>query len=170
MAVRFGNVIGSSGSVIPTFQEQINKGGPITITDPGMKRYFISIPEAAQLILQAGSIGEGGEIFVLDMGEPVLVKDIAFELIKLSGLEPELDIQIKYIGLRPGEKMFEELVADSDFLGTSHSEILILNSKKYKNNYSNILKEKTNNIMKENNLNSLRNYLTTYVEGSNINF
>ncbi len=127
MAVRFGNVIGSSGSVIPTFQEQINKGGPITITDPGMKRYFMSIPEAAQLILQAGSIGEGGEIFVLDMGEPVLVKDIAFELIKLSGLEPELDIQIKYIGLRPGEKMFEELVISGEnIVDTSHDKIMVL--------------------------------------------
>ena len=127
MAVRFGNVIGSSGSVIPTFQEQINKGGPITITDPLMKRYFMSIPEAAQLILQAGSIGEGGEIFVLDMGEPVLVKDIAFELIKLSGLEPELDIPIKYIGLRPGEKMFEELVMSGEnIVDTSHEKIMVL--------------------------------------------
>ncbi len=127
MAVRFGNVIGSSGSVIPTFQEQINKGGPITITDPLMKRYFMSIPEAAQLILQAGSIGEGGEIFVLDMGEPVLVKDIAFELIKLSGLEPELDIAIKYIGLRPGEKMFEELVMSGEnIVDTSHEKIMVL--------------------------------------------
>ena len=127
MAVRFGNVIGSSGSVIPTFQEQINKGGPITITDPLMKRYFMSIPEAAQLILQAGSIGEGGEIFVLDMGEPVLVKDIAFELIKLSGLEPELDIPIKYIGLRPGEKMFEELVISGEnIVDTSHEKIMVL--------------------------------------------
>jgi len=127
MAVRFGNVIGSSGSVIPTFQDQINKGGPITITDPGMKRYFMSIPEAAQLILQAGSIGEGGEIFVLDMGKPVLVKDIAFELIKLSGLEPELDIAIKYIGLRPGEKMFEELVISGEnIVDTSHEKIMVL--------------------------------------------
>jgi len=127
MAVRFGNVIGSSGSVIPTFQDQINKGGPITITDPGMKRYFMSIPEAAQLILQAGSIGEGGEIFVLDMGKPVLVKDIAFELIKLSGLEPELDIPIKYIGLRPGEKMFEELVISGEnIVDTSHEKIMVL--------------------------------------------
>lgn len=127
MAVRFGNVIGSSGSVIPTFQEQINKGGPITITDPLMKRYFMSIPEAAQLILQAGSIGEGGEIFVLDMGEPVLVKDIAYELIKLSGLEPEVDILIKYIGLRPGEKMFEELVISGEnIVDTSHEKIMVL--------------------------------------------
>ena len=127
MAVRFGNVIGSSGSVIPTFQEQIKNGGPITITDPEMRRYFMSIPEAAQLILQAGSIGDGGEIFVLDMGEPVLVRDIAFELIKLSGLEPEADISIEYIGLRPGEKMFEELVVSGEnIVDTDHEKIMVL--------------------------------------------
>ncbi len=127
MAVRFGNVIGSSGSVIPTFQEQIKKGGPITITDPNMKRYFMSIPEAAQLILQAGSIGEGGEIFILDMGEPVLVKDIAYELVRLSGLEPEVDIPINYIGLRPGEKMYEELMTRGEnIVDTSHEKIMVL--------------------------------------------
>ena len=127
MAVRFGNVIGSSGSVIPTFQEQINIGGPLTITDPNIKRYFMSIPEAAQLILQAGSIGEGGEIFVLDMGEPVLIKDIAIELIKLSGFTPDVDIPIEYIGLRPGEKMFEELITKGENITDSpHEKIMIL--------------------------------------------
>ena len=127
LGVRFGNVIGSSGSVIPTFQEQINNGGPITITDPNMKRYFMSIPEAAQLILQAGSIGKGGEIYVLDMGKPVLVKEIAYELIRLSGLEPEVDISIEYIGLRPGEKMYEELMTSSESLvDTSHEKIMVL--------------------------------------------
>jgi len=127
MAVRFGNVIGSSGSVIPTFQEQIKAGGPITITDPKMKRYFMSIPEAAQLILQAGSIGRGGEIFVLDMGDPVYVKDIAFELIRLSGLEPEVDIDIEYIGLRPGEKMYEELMSKNEnIIDTPHEKIMVL--------------------------------------------
>ena len=127
LGVRFGNVIGSSGSVIPTFQEQINNGGPITITDPNMKRYFMSIPEAAQLILQAGSIGESGEIYVLDMGKPVLVKEIAYELIRLSGFEPEVDISIEYIGLRPGEKMYEELMTSSESLvDTSHEKIMVL--------------------------------------------
>jgi len=127
LGVRFGNVIGSSGSVIPTFQKQINNGGPITITDPNMKRYFMSIPEAAQLILQAGSIGENGEIYVLDMGKPVLVKEIAYELIRLSGLEPEVDISIEYIGLRPGEKMYEELMTSSESLvDTSHEKIMVL--------------------------------------------
>ncbi len=127
MAVRFGNVIGSSGSVIPTFQEQISIGGPLTITDPNIKRYFMSIPEAAQLILQAGSIGEGGEIFVLDMGEPILIKDIAIELIKLSGFTPDVDIPIEYIGLRPGEKMFEELITKGENITDSpHEKIMIL--------------------------------------------
>ena len=127
MAVRFGNVIGSSGSVIPTFQKQINNGGPVTITDPNIKRYFMSIPEAAQLILQAGSIGKGGEIFVLDMGESVLIKDIATELIKLSGFTPDVDIPIEYIGLRPGEKMFEELITEGENITDSpHEKIMIL--------------------------------------------
>jgi len=130
MAVRFGNVIGSSGSVIPTFQEQIKNGGPVTITDPNIKRYFMSIPEAAQLILQAGSIGKGGEIFVLDMGKPVLIKDIANELIKLSGFSPDIDIPIEYIGLRPGEKMFEELMTKGENITDSpHEKIMILKNK-----------------------------------------
>jgi len=127
MAVRFGNVIGSSGSVIPTFQEQIRNGGPITITDPKMQRYFMSISEAAQLILQAGAMGAGGEIYVLDMGKPVNIKDIAFELIRLSGLEPEKDISIEYIGMRPGEKMFEELRTDEEnIIDTGHDKILMM--------------------------------------------
>jgi FlaA1/EpsC-like NDP-sugar epimerase len=127
MAVRFGNVIGSSGSVIPTFQEQIKKGGPITITNPQMYRYFMSISEAAQLILQAGAMGQGGEIFVLNMGKPVNIKDIAYELIRLSGLEPELDIDIEYIGMRPGEKMFEELITkEENIIDTGHEKIMVL--------------------------------------------
>ena len=127
MAVRFGNVIGSSGSVIPTFQQQIRNGGPVTITDPKMKRYFMSISEAAQLILQAGAMGDGGEIYVLDMGSPVNIKDIAFELIRLSGLEPEKDISIEYIGMRPGEKMFEELRTDEEnIIDTGHDKILMM--------------------------------------------
>jgi FlaA1/EpsC-like NDP-sugar epimerase len=127
MAVRFGNVIGSSGSVIPTFQEQIRNGGPITITDPKMQRYFMSISEAAQLILQAGAMGAGGEVYVLDMGKPVNIKDIAFELIRLSGLEPEKDISIEYIGMRPGEKMFEELRTDEEnIIDTGHDKILMM--------------------------------------------
>ena len=125
MAVRFGNVLGSSGSVIPIFQEQIKSGGPVTITDPGMERFFMSLPEAAQLIIQAGSIGKGGEIFALDMGQPIKILDIANELIRLSGLEPDIDIPISFIGARPGEKQFEEINNSSETIQkTDHEKIV----------------------------------------------
>ena len=125
--VRFGNVLGSSGSAIPLFQKQIREGGPLTVTDPKVIRYFMSISEAAQLILQAGTMGDGGEIYVLDMGSSVNIKDIAFELIRLSGLEPEKDISIEYIGMRPGEKMFEELRTDEEnIIDTGHDKILMM--------------------------------------------
>ena len=128
MAVRFGNVLGSSGSVIPIFQEQIKSGGPVTITDPDMERYFMSIPEAAKLIMQAGGIGTGGEVFILDMGEPIRILDIATELIRLSGFEPDLDIPISFIGARPGEKKVEELTLDSERIArTSHDKIMVVN-------------------------------------------
>ena len=134
MAVRFGNVIGSSGSVIPTFQEQIRNGGPVTITNPKMQRYFMSISEAAQLILQAGAMGNGGEVYVLDMGSPVNIKDIAYELIRLSGLEPEKDISIEYIGSRPGEKLYEELqTKDENIMDTNHEKILMMKNDNSKN-------------------------------------
>ena len=141
MAVRFGNVIGSSGSVIPTFQEQIRNGGPITLTDPAMERYFMSISEAAQLILQTGAMGSDGEIYVLDMGNPVNIKDIAFELIRLSGLEPEKDISIEYIGSRPGEKMFEELrTKEENIVETNNEKIMMMkNGQGY--NWDHILEE-----------------------------
>ncbi len=130
MAVRFGNVLGSSGSAIPTFQKQINKGGPITITHPEMTRYFMSIQEASQLILQCGALGRDGEIFLLEMGKPIKIVNMAKDLIRLSGLEPEIDIPIVYTGLRPGEKLYEELqLLNERKVLTSHKKIMILKDK-----------------------------------------
>ena len=128
LAVRFGNVIGSSGSVIPIFRDQINRGGPVTITHPEMSRYFMSIPEAAQLTLQAGAMGENtGQIFLLDMGKAVKIVDMANDLIRLSGLEPEKDIPIIYTGLRPGEKLYEELISKEEKAQTTdHKKIMVL--------------------------------------------
>jgi FlaA1/EpsC-like NDP-sugar epimerase len=138
MAVRFGNVVGSSGSVIPLFRRQIMQGGPVTVTHPEVNRFFMTIPEASQLILQAGTMGNGGEVFILKMGTPVKIADMARDLIRLSGKEPDVDIKIVYTGLREGEKLYEELITvGEDILPTDHEMVMVLKSNSYFNGSGN---------------------------------
>jgi len=126
ITTRFGNVLGSNGSVILRFKSQIEKGGPITVTHPNITRYFMTIPEACQLVLEAGSMGNGGEVFVFDMGNPVKIADLAKKMIRLYGMVPNIDINITYSGLRPGEKLYEELLTDGEnCIKTYHEKIMI---------------------------------------------
>jgi FlaA1/EpsC-like NDP-sugar epimerase len=126
ITTRFGNVLGSNGSVVPLFTKQIQEGGPITITHPEIIRYFMTIPEACQLVLEAGAMGKGGEIFIFDMGDPVKIIDLAKKMIRLAGYTPDKEIKIKIVGLRPGEKLYEELLNDSaKNLATHHEKIMI---------------------------------------------
>jgi len=140
ISVRFGNVVGSRGSVIPIFEDQIRRGGPVTVTHEEMRRYFMSIPEASILILQAAAMGQGGEVFLLDMGDPVKIVDMAREMIRLNGLEPDVDIEIIYTGIRPGEKLYEELLTDSEGVEpTDHPKIFV--GRDSSNNHGNVLEK-----------------------------
>ncbi|MFR2795621.1 polysaccharide biosynthesis protein [Romboutsia timonensis] len=174
VAVRFGNVLGSNGSVIPLFKKQIAEGGPVTITHPDIIRYFMTIPEAVQLVLQAGAMAKGGEIFILDMGEPVKIVDLANNLIRLSGFEPGVDIKIEYSGLRPGEKLYEELLMSEEGLTkTANSKIFIgkpveFDSKKVMHNLE-MLKKIVDNEDVELIDSVMRAFVTTYIRPEDAN-
>lgn len=163
VSVRFGNVLGSRGSVIPVFKEQISKGGPITVTHPQMIRYFMTIPEASQLVLQAGALNQNGSVFVLDMGEPVNISDMARELVRLSGLDPDKDIKIEYTGMRPGEKLYEELMtAEEGTDVTTFEKILVAKNNTVPKDFDHALDLLFDSAQKANN-DSIRKNISTLV-------
>ena len=169
--VRFGNVLVSSGSAIPLFQQQIKDGGPVTVTDPEVIRYFMSIPEAAELVIQAGAMGEGGDVFVLDMGEPVKIYELAKRLINLSGMEvkdddnPEGDIEIIFTGLRPGEKLYEELLIGDNVSTTEHKQILRAEEDFFEASELEIFFESLKEAERKGDVSSLRDILKQVVSG-----
>lgn len=171
VAVRFGNVLGSNGSVVPLFKKQIERGGPVTITHPEVTRYFMTIPEAVRLVIQAGAMAKGGEIFVLDMGKPLKILDLAKKLIKLSGFEPNVDIMIRFVGLRPGEKMYEELILEEEGLQATRNNKIFITQPVFTDNE--LLKSKIEGIMKidmynrEEVLNYLADIISLAEEGKN---
>ncbi len=169
--VRFGNVLGSSGSVVPKFRQQISDGGPITVTHKEITRYFMSIPEAVQLVIQAGAMAKGGDVFVLDMGESVKITDLATKMIKLAGLQvkdqynSEGDIEVKYSGLRPGEKLYEELLIGDNVSGTKHSRIMQANEEYIGRSQLGVLLKNLHNVISDDNLDEIKESLSKIVRG-----
>jgi FlaA1/EpsC-like NDP-sugar epimerase len=170
VAVRFGNVIGSTGSVVKIFQDQIRKGGPVTVTDPRMFRYFMTIPEATRLLLQAGAIGEGGEILILDMGEPVSILELAEDTITLSGLKPFEDIDVVFTGPRPGEKLLEQLDMQSEsFTRTRHPKIFIGKIAVYPEAEVNVALKRLEDLAAREAHDELRNFLSELLPEAELN-
>jgi FlaA1/EpsC-like NDP-sugar epimerase len=169
--VRFGNVLGSSGSVVPLFREQIANGGPVTVTDARIIRYFMTIPEAAELVIQAGAMGEGGDVFVLDMGEPIRIVDLAKRMIHLSGFiekddeHTDGDIEIVYTGLRPGEKLYEELLIGDNVSDTQHQKIMRAQEKVIPWSQLNLILEQLEQSNEDDECQQIRNILMSYVDG-----
>jgi len=169
-AVRFGNVLGSNGSVIPLFRKQIESGGPVTVTHPKIIRYFMTIPEACQLVIQAGAYAEGGELFILDMGEPVKILDLAVKLIRFSGFEPYKDIGIIFTGLRPGEKMYEELLLDKNNASKTPNDKIFVETDNFVQRVSelpilDLVKNINKNAVEESEIrNIVKEYISSYKE------
>jgi len=169
--VRFGNVLGSSGSVVPKFRQQIADGGPITVTHKEITRYFMSIPEAVQLVIQAGAMAKGGDVFVLDMGDSVKITDLATKMISLAGLQVKDqynhkgDIEVKYSGLRPGEKLYEELLIGDNVSGTKHSRIKQANEEYIGKAQLEVLLKNLHNVLSNDNLDEIKTSLTKIVSG-----